>query len=780
MSSASSRQASDYLELLRVVATAANEATSIEEAMQTAIDAVCALTGWPIGHLYMTSPHDPSVLEPTKVWHLSDPARFHSFREVTEATCMPRGVGLPGRVLAGGRSIWITDVTTDPDFPRARVAEGAGIRVAFAFPVLVASEVVGVLEFFAPEAIEPDERLLRVMADIGAILGRVVERTRAGEALHESELRWRSVTQSAIDAIISADSNGNICSWNRGARLIFGYTEEEVLGKPVSMLMPERYRQEHQAGMERVNTTGQTRMIGRVVELHGLRKDGTEFPLELSLSQWETAQGKFYSGIIRDITRRKQAEEEILRLNTELEERVRQRTAELEGANRQLQSEIAERARIEHDLQVRTRQHEAVAQLGQRALAGADLTTLMDETARMVVQTLGVKYCKILELLPGGQALLLRAGAGWKQGFVGRAVLDSGPASHSGYTLMVGQPVIIEDLHTETRFHPPALLVEHGVVSGLSVIVAGRDQPYGVIGAYTTTRHTFSFNDVNFLQSVANILALAIERKRAEEERMHMLANEQMARAQAEAALRARDELLSVVSHDLKNPLAAIMGNSRLLRRHIAGVGMNKADTLTSVLARIDDAATRMSVLLNELVDFGRLQVGQPLSLQLRTTDLVALTGRVVAEHRQTTGRHSILFESAVPGLIGKWDAHRLERVLSNILSNAIKYSPNGGKIVVRVAEIAEKSEEGRPARHYAMVSVSDPGVGIPEEDLPHVFEWYRRAGNTSGKISGAGIGLASARKIIEQHGGTISVKSEVGRGSTFTIKLPLETRPAH
>ncbi len=594
-----SPQGIDYLELLRVVATAANEAISIEEAMQTAVDAVCALTGWPIGHLYMASVGDPSVLEPTEVWHLSDPARFHSFREVTEATRMPRGTGLPGRVLAEGRPIWITDVTADPNFPRARVAEGAGIRAAFAFPVLVASDVVGVLEFFAPEAIEPDERLLRVMADIGAILGRVVERTRAEEALHESELRWRSVTQSAIDAIISADSSGNICSWNRGARLIFGYTEEEVLGKPVSMLMPERYRQEHQAGIERVNTTGQTRMIGRVVELHGLRKDGTEFPLELSLSQWETAQGKFYSGIIRDITRRKQTEEEILRLNTELEERVRQRTADLESANRQLQSEIAERERIEQDLQVRARQHAAVAQLGQRALAGTDLTTLMDETALMVVQTLGVNYCKILELLPGGQALLLRAGAGWKEGFVGRAVLDSGPASHGGYTLMAGQPVIMEDLRTETRFHPPALLVEHGVVSGLSVIVAGRELPYGVIGAYTTTRRAFSPNDVSFLQSVANVLALAIERKRGEEERMQVLANEQMARAQAEAALRTRDELLSVVSHDLKNPLAAIMGNSRLLKKRIAGAGVDNADALASVLARIDDAAARMSLLLN-------------------------------------------------------------------------------------------------------------------------------------------------------------------------------------
>jgi PAS domain S-box-containing protein len=762
----------EYLELLRVVATAANESTSIEDAMQTAVDEVCTLTGWPIGHLYIASPRNPSALEPTTVWYLADPDRFRVFREATETLGMPSGVGLPGQVLVAGRPIWITDVTSDPNFPRARAAEAVGIKAAFAFPVLVSSQVVGVLEFFAPEPMEPDEQLLSLMADVGAILGRVVERKRAEQALRASELRWRSVTQSATDAIISADSNGNICSWNRGAYLIFGYTEQEVLGKPLVMLMPERYREAHRRGMHRLNTTGQAKLIGKAVELHGLRKDGTEFPLELSLASWETEEGKFYSGIVRDITHRKQAEEEILRLNAELEERVSQRTAELEVANRELQNHIAERKQAEQHLQIRALQHTVVAQLGQLALADTDLPTLMDETVRAVVHTLHVEYCKLLELLPDGQGLLLRAGVGWREGLVGKAVVPSGPGSQAGYTLMSSEPLIVEDLHTETRFHGSPLLIDHGVISGISVIIAGKERPFGVLGAHTTRRRTFTRDDINFLQSVANVLALAIERKQAEEERVQLLANERMARAQAESALRIRDELLSVVSHDLKNPLAAIIGNTKLLRKRIAESGAAHVGPLDAVVARIDDAAARMQLLLNELVDFGRLQVGQPLSLQLRSTDLVSLADRVVNEHRQTTHRHSIVFETAVPRLAGKWDADRLERVLSNILSNAIKYSPGGGQVIVRAAL------EEQDGCRYAVLTVSDQGVGIPPQDLPYIFEWFRRASNTSGRISGAGIGLASARKIVEQHGGTITVDSQLGRGSTFTIKLPVEIPP--
>jgi PAS domain S-box-containing protein len=142
----------------------------------------------------------------------------------------------------------------------------------------------------------------------------------------------------------------------------------------------------------------------------------------------------------------------------------------------------------------------------------------MEEVTALVAQTLGVEFCKILELLPDGKALLLRAGIGWKNGFVGAATVNAGAESQAGYTLLSNTPVIVEDLQTETRFSGPPLLRDHGVVSGLSVIIPGRDRPFGVLGAHTVKRRVFKPDDVHFLEAVANVLSEAMERNKAEEE----------------------------------------------------------------------------------------------------------------------------------------------------------------------------------------------------------------------------------------------------------------------
>ncbi|MCX9010279.1 MAG: PAS domain S-box protein [Candidatus Methanoperedens sp.] len=172
--------------------------------------------------------------------------------------------------------------------------------------------------------------------------------------LHAAEEKYRSLAQAANDAIISEDSNGNIISWNRGAQIIFGYTEEEAMGGQVTILMPERYREAHIKGLKRLRLTGESKYIGKTLEFYGLRKDGTEFPLELSVTMWKTDKGTFYTGIIHDITERKRAEEELHRAYNELEKRVKERTAELAKVNESLQAEIAERKRAEEELIRRT------------------------------------------------------------------------------------------------------------------------------------------------------------------------------------------------------------------------------------------------------------------------------------------------------------------------------------------------------------------------------------------------------------------------------------------
>jgi PAS domain S-box-containing protein len=172
----------------------------------------------------------------------------------------------------------------------------------------------------------------------------------------------------------------------------------------------------------------------------------------------------------------------------------------------------------EQEIQIRARQQEAIADFGKRALAEPNLSALMDEAVALVARTLDLEYCEVLELLPGRDSLLLRSGVGRKKRLVGKATVRADLGSQAGYTLLSDDPVVVEDFRTEGRFSGPPLLREHGVVSGTSMIISGREKPFGILGAYTKEQRRFTQNDVNFLRAVANVLAEAIERKRAEED----------------------------------------------------------------------------------------------------------------------------------------------------------------------------------------------------------------------------------------------------------------------
>jgi PAS domain S-box-containing protein len=189
----------------------------------------------------------------------------------------------------------------------------------------------------------------------------------------------------------------------------------------------------------------------------------------------------------------------------------------MHSARREAEANALEIRRSEQEIRARAYQQETIAQLGQRALASADLQNLMQDTVESVAGVLEVEYSKVLELLPGGERLLLRAGVGWEEGLIGQATVGSGGDSQVGYTLLSDEPVIVEDLRSETRFSGPPLLHEHEVVSGMSVTISPGGRPFGVLGAHTRERREFTDDDVNFLRAVANVLAAAIERERAEE-----------------------------------------------------------------------------------------------------------------------------------------------------------------------------------------------------------------------------------------------------------------------
>jgi signal transduction histidine kinase len=240
--------------------------------------------------------------------------------------------------------------------------------------------------------------------------------------------------------------------------------------------------------------------------------------------------------------------------------------------------------------------------------------------------------------------------------------------------------------------------------------------------------------------------------------------NAQLERTAEELAesIRLREAMLTGVTHDLRAPVTVIKVQAQLLRRR-------SDEQLWTGIDRIERAATRMARWIDELLEIVTISKAEDLHLRLQPTDLVKLARDAIEEHQQNVRRHQLVFECQANEVVGMLDGPRLERVVDNLLGNAVKYSPHGGCVRLEVSV-----DDG-----WATIAVRDQGVGIPAADLPHVFEPFRRGGNVVGRISGTGIGLASAQRIIHGHGGVLSVESEAGKGSTFTVRLPLRPVPA-
>jgi signal transduction histidine kinase len=181
-----------------------------------------------------------------------------------------------------------------------------------------------------------------------------------------------------------------------------------------------------------------------------------------------------------------------------------------------------------------------------------------------------------------------------------------------------------------------------------------------------------------------------------------------------------------------------------------------------------------MDHVLKELQDVATLQNGRPLQLARTPVDLVRLVHRIVEGQQAGAPTHRLIVETGLSTLVGAWDRARLARVLDNLLSNATKYSPQGGDVVV---SIREKQEAGQA---WAILEVRDRGIGISTRDLPHMFEWFRRGSNAAQVAPGTGLGLAGVREIVRQHGGRVRLASKQGAGTTVTVRLPLQRPDAH
>ncbi|MCY1074438.1 hybrid sensor histidine kinase/response regulator [Archangium lansingense] len=310
---------------------------------------------------------------------------------------------------------------------------------------------------------------------------------------------------------------------------------------------------------------------------------------------------------------------------------------------------------------------------------------------------------------------------------------------------------LLRELRERCKARMPAVVVYTGSGSEAVAVEAMKSGAHDYLLKETFSPERLRHSLHNAVEAVRMVRELEEHRRQAES----------AARA-AREALAVRDEFFAIATHDLKGPLQSILLSTQLLRRQLPP----EAQT-AGVKTRLDQIL-RGTQRMGELIDhFLEVTRGGEKPLKREPVDLFALVRAKVRELGPLMATHPVHLHVEGTDFQGSWDEPSLERVLDNLLGNAVKYSPRGGSIDVWL------SEESPGPEGWVRLRVQDQGMGIPAADLPHIFERFRRGRNVAPVISGSGVGLASAHRLVELHGGTLTVESEEGKGSTFTVRLP-------
>jgi len=725
------KEQSELLELSRIITAAANEAAHVAEAMQFALDRVCAHTGWPVGHVFMVD-SDSGELTSSGLWHLDDAKRYQTFRSTTEGTRFTSGVGLPGRVLACGKPAWIVDVGMDSNFPRAALAKEFGLRGAFAFPTLVGREVVAVLEFCSDQSVEVNEPLLAFMAQIGTQLGRVVERERADKQLRESEERYALAMRAATQGIYEWNVQTDALFLSARAEAIFRFQKGVHSAADWNRRVhPDDFPKYRQAIIEHF------RGRSAHMECEYRYRDMTGVYLWLLdrgiAIRDESGRATRMVGAISDITERKHSEAN-LRRQTEFISLLQIITS---AANEAADVEEAFEAALERIcavLEWPLGHVYRVADDGSGDIESAGLWRPKDEKSFATFKA-------------------ITEGTRWPPkpaGLVAR-VLDDAEAHW------------IEGVTKEPGFVRARAAAEDGIRGGFAFPVLIGFEVVAVLEFYSEQPAKRDETVLEVMEQIGTQLGRVVERERAE----HKL---RTAKEQAEFATGAKSQFLARMSHELRTPLNAIIGVSELLHDEAGDRGQSD---FSEPLQRVVRAGRHLLGLIDERLDLTKIEAGK-IELHLQDFDIASLIDETLETMtpaaEKNNNRLLVDSENSLGNMFG--DETRVRQVLINLLSNACKFTQNGE---IRTGATRVCASDGE----WLELSVSDTGIGMAPEQLSRLFKEFSQANaSTTGKYGGAGLGLAISRRFCRLMGGEISVTSAPDVGTTFTVRPPIRTEP--
>jgi PAS domain S-box-containing protein len=517
----------------------------------------------------------------------------------------------------------------------------------------------------------------------------------------------------AADAIITVDEAQRIVHFNRGAEAIFGYTAEEIVGRHLNFLIPDRFRAKHGDHVASFASGAETaRQMGHRREVSGLRKDGVEFPAEASIAKLGEPGRRLFAVVLRDVGERKRIERN--------ERFLSEAGTALAGS-------------LDYDATLRTVASLPVPWLGDCCLLDIAEDGTGEQSALRRIAS-GHADRRITEILKRAE---LEQSLRWTTPTVVVDVLRS------------GEPRILTQVREAGDVSDDAfpLLRGVGIRSAMVLPLLAHERVVGVLSVISTDpERQYGASDLPLATEYAFRAALAVDNAR-----LYRLAQQ---------ANRARDEVLGVVSHDLRNPLNAIAMISRVLIEEPP----KSEDARLELIMAVNESAGLMSRLIQDLLDVSNIEAGH-LSLERGPVQVEPILDRAVQMFAGAAVSHDVALVHSIEDGLPPVDAdsERLLQVLANLLSNAVKFTPDGGRISLSAQRVG----------HEVRFAVADSGPGIPGEDLAHVFDRYWHAKRTA-RTSGSGLGLAIAKGLVEAHGGRLDVQSRSGEGCVFAFTIPV------